>query len=404
MSNKLIDSGNNAAAMAVQLAGAEVIAAYPITPQTPLTEKLSELIAAGKMDAEYVAVESEHSALGVCIGAASAGVRAFTATSSNGLLYMSEQLHWAAGARLPLVMCVVNRGIGAPWSVWNDHQDAISQRDTGWIQVFAKDHQEIVDTTLKAFRLAELVHIPVMVNYDGYYLSHTYMPFEVPEADAVREFLPPYVYQHTLDPQHPESLNTVTLPDARQDIHGVLQGGYMDIRHNLHQEMRLAMEVWEEIDADFRQRFGRGGAPILDPYRCDDAEYIVVAMGTIANQFHDVVERLRQEDGLKVGVLALQMYRPFPTARIAAALQSAKGVMVYEKGLSYGNQGALYADLKSALYPYPQRPQLHNFILGLGGREICTEDLYQTLKTACLREELTAPEQTDPPQWIGLQL
>jgi len=404
MSDKLINSGNTAAALAVQLAGAEVIAAYPITPQTPLTEKLSELIAAGKMAAEYVAVESEHSALGVCIGAASAGVRSFTATSSNGLLYMSEQLHWAAGARLPMVMCVVNRGVGAPWSVWNDHQDAISQRDTGWIQLFAKDHQEIVDTTLKAFRLAELVHIPVMVNYDGYYLSHTYMPFELPEAEAVKAFLPPYSYLHALDPGRPESLNTVTLPDARNDINGVKQGGYMDIRHNLHQEMRLAMEVWEEIDADFRQRFSRGGTPILDPYRCEDADFVVVAMGTLANQFHDIIDRLRQDEGLKVGVLALQMYRPFPTDRIAAALQSAKGVMVYEKGLSYGNQGALYADLKSALYPYPNRPRLHNFIVGLGGRDIRTDDLFQTLKEACRQDDSVAPEQQDPSHWIGLQL
>ncbi len=404
MSEKLIESGNCAAALAVQLACAEVIAAYPITPQTPLTEKLSELIAAGEMDAEYVAVESEHSALAVCIGAASAGVRPFTATSSNGLLYMSEQLHWAAGGRLPMVMCVVNRGVGAPWSVWNDHQDAISQRDTGWIQIFAKDHQEIVDMTLKAFRLAELVHIPVMVNYDGYYLSHTYMPFELPDAEAVKAFLPDYDYKHTLSPERPESLNTVTLPDARNDVNGVKQGGYMEIRHNLHHEMRLAMDVWTEIDADFEQRFGRGGTPILDPYCCDDAEFIVVAMGTVANQFRDVIDRLRENDGIKVGVLALQMYRPFPTAIIAEALQSAKGVMVYEKGLSYGNQGALYADIKSALYPYPARPRLQNFIIGLGGREIRTDDLYNEVKTACLQDDQASPEQNDTPQWIGMQL
>jgi pyruvate ferredoxin oxidoreductase alpha subunit len=404
MSEKRIESGNSAAAMAVQLAAAEVIAAYPITPQTPLTEKLSELIAAGEMDAEYVAVESEHSALAVCIGAASAGVRPFTATSSNGLLYMSEQLHWAAGGRLPMVMCVVNRGVGAPWSVWNDHQDAISQRDTGWIQIFAKDHQEIVDMTLKAFRLAELVHIPVMVNYDGYYLSHTYMPFELPDADAVRAFLPDYDYKHALTPEKPESLNTVTLPDARADINGVKQGGYMEIRKNLHDEMRLAMEVWEEIDADYQRRFGRGGAPILDPYRCDDADFVVVAMGTVANQFHDVVDRLREDDSLKVGVLALQMYRPFPTSIIAEVLQSAKVVVVCEKGLSYGNQGALFADLKSALYPYPSRPQLHNFIVGLGGREIRTDELYSEMKSVCQQESQATPEQNDTPQWIGMQL
>jgi len=404
MGKPRIDSGNAAAALAVQLAGVEVVAAYPITPQTPLTEKLSELIAAGRMDAEYVAVESEHSALAVCIGAASAGVRAFTATSSNGLLYMSEQLHWAAGARLPLVMCVANRGVGAPWSVWNDHQDAISQRDTGWIQLFAKDHQEIVDLTLKAFRLAELMHIPVMVNYDGYYLSHTYMPFELPEPAAVKDFLPPYEYLHTLDPDHPESLNTVTLPDARKDVHGVMQGGYMDLRQNLHQEMRQALEVLEEIDADFGRRFGRGGAPILDPYRCEDAEFVAVAMGTLANQLHDVVDRLREEEGLRAGVLAVQVYRPFPTGQLAAALQQARGVMVFEKGLSYGNQGALYADLKSALYPYPARPALQNYIVGLGGRDIRTEDLYRTMQTACRQGSQGRPEDRDTPQWIGLQL
>ncbi|PLX80596.1 MAG: pyruvate ferredoxin oxidoreductase [Desulfuromonas sp.] len=403
MNHKMIESGNVAAALAVRLAGAEVIAAYPITPQTPLTEKLSQMITRGEMDAEYVAVESEHSALAVCIGAASAGSRSFTATSSNGLLYMSEQLHWAAGARLPMVMCVVNRGVGAPWSVWNDHQDAISQRDAGWIQVFAKDHQEIVDMTLKAFRLAELTHIPVMVNYDGYYLSHTYMPFELPDAADVKAFLPPYEYLHTLDPERPESLNTVTLPDARHDVNGVKRGGYMDIRHNLHEEMRLAMEVWEEIDADFQRRFGRGGAPIFDLYQCDDAEFVVVAMGTLANQFRDVVDRLRHE-GIKAGVLSLQMYRPFPSSHIANLLQSAKGVMVFEKGLSYGNQGALFADLKSALYPFPARPTLHNFITGLGGREIRTEDLYQAVKTSCEPGNQSSPEQTDTPQWIGLQL
>jgi len=403
MSSKCIDSGNNAAAHAARLAGVEVVAAYPITPQTPLTEKLSEWVAGGELDAEYVAVESEHSALGVCIGAAAAGVRAFTATSANGLLYMSEQLHWAAGARLPLVMCVVNRGVGAPWSVWNDHQDAMSQRDTGWIQLFVKDHQEIVDVTIKAFRLAEAVHIPVMVNYDGYYLSHTYMPFELPDAGAVRDFLPPYAYEHALDPQRPENLNSVTLPDARPDAGGVLRGGYMDIRHNLQQEMHQALTVWEEIDADYRRRFGRGGAPVLEGYRLEDAEFVVVAMGTLANQFRDVVDRLRREDGLRVGVLAVQVYRPFPARQLAEALQAARVVMVFEKGLSYGHQGALFADVKSALYPWPARPVLRNFIVGIGGRAIPTAELYRNLKAAC-RQQAPSPEEADTPNWIGLQL
>ena len=185
---KKIESGNVAAALGVQLSKAQVVAAYPITPQTPLTEKLSELIELGELKAEYITVESEHSALAVCIGAASAGARAFTATSANGLLYMSEQVHWAAGARLPLVMCVVNRGVGAPWTVWNDHQDSISQRDAGWVQLYVNDHQEIIDAVVKAYRLAESISIPVMVCYDGYYLSHTYMPFDVPDQEKVDAF------------------------------------------------------------------------------------------------------------------------------------------------------------------------------------------------------------------------
>ncbi len=396
-----IESGNVAAAMAVKLAKAEVIAAYPITPQTPLTEKLSQMIDQGEMDAEYVAVESEHSALAVCIGAASAGVRPFTATSANGLLYMSEQVHWAAGARLPLVMCVVNRGVGAPWTVWNDHQDAISQRDAGWIQLFVKDHQEIMDTTIKAFRLAESVSIPVMVCYDGYYLSHTYMPFEVPEQALVDRFLPPYHYDHTLNPDHPENLNSVTMPDTRIDVHGEVAPSYMDIRHNLHQELIASADRLEQIDREFQALFGRGGNPLMEPYLCDDAEFIVVAMGTLANQFRDVVTQLRQQDGIRAGVLAIHLYRPFPNDRVRRALENAKGVMVYEKALSYGNQGALFGDVKAALYPSDKRPQVENFIVGLGGREIRTETLYDTLKQAC-RGSAEKTGATDTPQWIGL--
>ncbi|RME36628.1 MAG: pyruvate ferredoxin oxidoreductase [Deltaproteobacteria bacterium] len=397
MSRKLIDSGNNAAALAARLAGIDVVAAYPITPQTPLTEKLSEWVASGELEAEYVAVESEHSALGVCIGAAAAGVRAFTATSANGLLYMSEQLHWAAGARLPLVMCVVNRGVGAPWSVWNDHQDAMSQRDTGWIQLFCRDHQEIVDTVIKAFRLAEAVHIPVMVNYDGYYLSHTYMPFELPEESEVRAFVGPYRYEHALDPDHPENLNSVTLPDPRNDREGNLCGGYMDIRHNLQQELHRSLDVLEEIDAEFNRTFGRGGAPVLDAYRIEDAEVVLVAMGSLAHQLRVVTDRLREE-GVAVGVLAVQVYRPFPARHLIQALTGFDKVLVFEKGLSYGHQGALFSDLKSVLYHAPERPLVRGFVAGLGGRVIETETLCQQVRQALDEEDDVASK------WIGVQL
>jgi pyruvate ferredoxin oxidoreductase alpha subunit len=393
----VFESGNVAAALGVKLARAQVIAAYPITPQTPLTEKLSEYVDSGALEAQYVAVESEHSALAVCIGAASAGARAFTATSANGLLYMSEQVHWTAGARLPMVMCVVNRGIGAPWSVWNDHQDSISQRDAGWIQIYAKDHQEILDTVIKAFRLSQEVCIPVMVCYDGYYLSHTYMPFEVPEQDQVDAFLPPYQYRHTLGPEKPTSLNTVTLPGGRLDIHGNFAPGYMEIRRCLHLELRETTLVLERIDSEFKAMFGRGGSPIAERYLCDDAEYLAVGLGSMCNQIKDAVDELREE-GIKAGLLALSLYRPFPSQLALSELSGRRGVVVFEKALSLGNSGALFGDLRAALYECSSRPFVRNYILGLGGRSYKTSDF-----SSAMRESIeTGPEPCDHPSWIGL--
>jgi pyruvate ferredoxin oxidoreductase alpha subunit len=393
----VLESGNVAAATGVKLARVQVIAAYPITPQTPLAEKLSEYVGSGAFDAEYVAVESEHSALAVCIGASSTSARAFTATSANGLLYMSEQVHWAAGARLPMVMCVVNRGIGAPFSVWNDHQDSISQRDAGWIQIYVKDHQEILDTVIKAYRLSEEVCIPVMVCYDGYYLSHTYVPYDVPAQREVDAFLPPYTYRHTLGPEKPTSLNTVTLPGGRMDVNGEFAPGYMELRQCLHVEMKQAIDVYTRIDGEFAEIVGRGGNPIADRYLCDDAEYVAVALGSMAKQMKDVVTRLRTE-GMRVGVLALSLYRPFPSEFIASELAGRKGVIVFEKALSFGHSGALCGDLQAALYPCPARPVVWNYILGLGGRSYKTADFYDAIRQSVQRGDTSV----DNPGWIGL--
>ncbi len=394
---KLIESGNVAAATGVKLARAQVIAAYPITPQTPLTEKLSELVESKQMQAEYIAVESEHSALSVCIGAASAGARAFTATSANGLLYMSEQVHWAAGARLPLVMCVVNRGLGAPWTIWNDHQDSMSQRDAGWIQIYVNSHQEIIDTVIKAYRLAETCSIPTMVCFDGYYLSHTYMPFDIPEQKLVDEFLPSYRFKHTLDPENPENLNTVTMPYGRNDAEGVFRNGYMDIRANHHYEMRQAIQTFTDIDKNYEYLFGRGGNPLFAPYKCEDADYVAVVLGSLSNRLKDIADQLREE-GLKVGVLSLHLYRPFPQKEIRDILESCKGVVVFEKSISYGYQGGVYSDVKAALYSSKNRPFVHNYIIGLGGREITNEDLASAIK----QSGSTAEELDNAPQWLGL--
>ena len=395
----VIESGNVAAAIGVKLARTQVIAAYPITPQTPLTEKLSEFVNKGEMTAQYIPVESEHSALAVCIAASSTGSRTFTATSANGLLYMSEQVHWAAGARLPIVMCVVNRGVGAPWTVWNDHQDAISQRDTGWIQMHACDHQQILDTVLKAFLVAETVSIPVMVCYDGYLLSHSYMPFEIPELEAVDRFLPPFSSDCKLDPNLPLNQNTVTLPDIRPDIHGNMAPGYMEIRHNLQTDLLRSLEVVKDVDDRFEKIFKRGGAPFIETYLCDDAEYVAICMGSLSYQLRDVVDQLRKE-GQKAGVAGIRLYRPFPNQAVADTFSGKKGLVVFEKGLSYGNEGALFTDIKSALYHAGNRPFVHNYIIGIGGREIKTQDLLDTFK-----KSITSGEKNRTvTEWVGLKL
>lgn len=396
----MIEDGNAAAALGVKLAQAQVIAAYPITPQTPLTEKLSQYIESGEMKAQYVMVESEHSALATCIAASSTGARAFTATSANGLLYMHEQIHWAAGARLPIVMCVVNRAVGAPWCIWNDQQDSISQRDTGWIQIYACDHQQIIDDVIKAFSIAEEVSIPVMVCYDGFLLSHTYMPFEAPDRDQVGRFLKPFKPAYALDPENPANLNTVTLPDVRADLTGETAHGYMEIRYLLQEDLRKTIDVVTRTDDEFKQIVGRGGSPLVEPYRCDDAEHIVVGMGSITYQLRVVIDALREE-GLSVGVLGVRLYRPFPDQAVAEALKQARGVVVIEKALSYGYEGALCSDLKAALYENLEdgaRPSVSGRIAGIGGRDIRTADLTDAVRAAVSG----APE--DGPGWVGIKL
>jgi pyruvate ferredoxin oxidoreductase alpha subunit len=397
----IIENGNVAAALGVKLCRAAVIAAYPITPQTPVTERLSEYVEAGEMKAEYIHVESEHSAMAVCIAASSTGARTFTATSSNGLLYMHEQVQWAAGARLPIVMCVVNRAISAPWNVWNDQQDSISQRDTGWIQMYCADHQQIIDSVIKAYWLAEKVSIPIMVCYDGYILSHTYMPFDVPDQGLVDTFLPPFQPDYALNPEEPANLNTVTLPDVRMDVNGELAHGYMEIRYLLHEELRKTLAVAVDAEKRFAEIFGRGGDPYLEPYRCDDADYVAVGLGSITYQLRVSVDALRKE-GINVGVMGVRFYRPFPDVAIAKALKGKKGVIVFEKALSYGYEGALVSDLKSALYEHlagtGHLPLVQNFIAGIGGREIRTDDLTQTFRAA------TRSRIAKEPVWIGLKL
>jgi pyruvate/2-oxoacid:ferredoxin oxidoreductase alpha subunit len=374
MSNVQIITGNQAAALAAKLCGVEVVAAYPITPQSALSEILSNYVESGELKAEYVRVEGEHSALTVCISASTVGARVFTATSANGLLYMHEQLHWAAGSRLPIVMCCVNRGVGAPWTIFNDQQDSLAQRDTGWIQLYCRNNQEIIDTVIQAYRIAESVYCPVMVCYDGFVLSHTMMPVDIPDAVQVRAFLPPYRPHTVLSPDNPMNLNQVLFPGQRRDCEGVLRDGYMEMRYKLQASLEKAPGTIRAANAAFAEAFGRDHGGMLWTYRTDDADLILTGMGSIASEATVAADGLREE-GIRAGVVGIRSYRPFPKEDVRDAFGNARGIVIFEKSISYGYEGGLCSDLKAAFYGTAIRAPIHNYIAGLGGRDVKAREL-----------------------------
>jgi pyruvate/2-oxoacid:ferredoxin oxidoreductase alpha subunit len=396
-STRILD-GNNAAAQAAKLSRVQVIAAYPITPQSPVTEKLSEFVEKGELDAQYIAVESEHSALAVCTSASIVGARTFTASSSHGLAYMHEMLHWTAGARLPVVLACVNRAIGAPWNVLNDQQDSVSQRDTGWIQIYARNNQEILDSIIQAYKIAESVHVPVMVCYDGFVLSHTEMPVNVPSQEDVDRFLPPYRPHTVLDPANPRNYNLVTFANPRANAEGVLCHGYMELRYLLQEALQNSKETIIKVGQEFGEVFGRSYSNTLWANRLDDADTVIVAMGSLAMEATVAADTLR-EAGHKMGVLGLRVFRPFPKADVAKALEKSRLIVVFDKNISYGLEGATCSEIKSALYGSSVRPVVRNFIVGLGGRDIKARELVEAVNRSLLsvREgDLTR----EYPEWI----
>ena len=381
MADVRILTGNEAAAMGVKLCRPGVVAAYPITPQSQLAEILSRYVEGGEMRAEYVRVEGEHSALTVCISASTVGARTFTATSSNGLLYMHEQLHWTAGSRLPVVMCVVNRGVGAPWSIFNDQQDSLAQRDTGWIQFYCRNNQEIIDTLIQAYRIAESLYIPVMVCYDGFVLSHTMMPVDIPDGDMVRGFLPPYKAHTILSPEAPRTINSVLFPWRRPDPEGVLRDGYMEMRYKLEAAMKKALPAIQEANDDFARIFGRDHGGLIWTYRSEGAELLFSGIGSIANEATVAADLLRDE-GIPAGVLGVRVYRPFPRQRVIEATQGARAVMVLQKGTSYGYEGCLTSDFKASLYESTLRVPVVDVVAGLGGRDVKAREIADAGKRA----------------------
>jgi pyruvate ferredoxin oxidoreductase alpha subunit len=360
---KRLMEGSQAVAEFVSMCRPKVVCAYPITPQTHIVEGLARLLAEGKLDAGYVLADSEFTAASVVLGASATGARAYTATSSQGLLLMTEVMFNIAGLRLPVVMTVANRAVSAPINIWNDQQDSMSLRDCGWIQMYAEDVQEAGDMHIQAFEIAEKVNIPVMVCMDGYILTHATETLEVPEQAQVDAYLPPFVPKFYLTPKDPITMGSMAGPDA-----------YMEIRMLLHQAMQQAAKEIKDSAARFATEFGRFRGDLLEGYRTDDAEVLLVSMGSLLGTIKDVVDELRDE-GHRVGVLKVRTVRPFPRNQLHDALHEARVVGVIEKDISLGLEGILCSEIRSAFCGATVTPNISSFVVGLGGRDIRKRDI-----------------------------
>jgi pyruvate ferredoxin oxidoreductase alpha subunit len=358
--------GSVAVAKSVALCRPEVISAYPISPQTHIVEALSDFVRTGELaPCEYLMVESEFGAMSAAIGASAAGARAYTATASQGLLYMVEALYNASGLGLPIVMTVANRAIGAPINIWNDHSDSMSQRDSGWIQLYVESNQEALDVHIQAFKLAEELSLPVMVCMDGFVLTHAFEPVELPEQDEVDGFLPPYEPRQMLDPDDPITIGAMVGPEA-----------FTEVRYLAHAKQMQALDLVPELAGEFAQRFGRPSGGLLRRYRSEDAETIVVALGSVLGTVEEVVDDLRA-DRVRVGALGIRCFRPWPADEVRAALAGAKRVIVLERAFAVGLGGIVAQNVRLALDGLDAA--VFDVVAGLGGRPITKRSLHRLL-------------------------
>ncbi|MCR4433247.1 MAG: pyruvate ferredoxin oxidoreductase [Caldiserica bacterium] len=364
--------GSRGVAEAVRLCRPNVIAAYPITPQTHIVENLSQMVADGLLKAENIRVESEHSAASAVLGASAAGARAYTATTSQGFLLMLEVLYNMAGLRLPVVLTAVNRGISAPLTIHNDIQDSLAARDTGFVQLYAEDNQEALDMHIQAFKIAEdhRVLLPVLIGMDGFILTHSFEPVSLPTQEEVDEFLPPYKPVFYLTPKAPLTMGTKTDPEF-----------YTEARYMLHKAQQNARQVIVEVAQEFKEKFGRFSGDLIDTYLTEDAEIIFVSMGSLVSNLRAIAQELRQE-GKKVGVLKIRAFRPFPFEEIVRAISGAKIVIVMEKDISLGATGVLAQEIRAAFYGKANVPRLSGFVVGLGGRDVTRETVLKGLRLA----------------------
>jgi pyruvate ferredoxin oxidoreductase alpha subunit len=387
-------SGNRAVAEAAKLSKVNVVSAYPITPQTSIVEYLSEHIANGALDAEFVQAESEFGAMSACIGASSVGARVFTATCSQGLALMHELNYVAAGLRLPIVMAVTNRQLSQPLGMWCDHSDAMGERDSGWIQIYVESCQEAFDTVIQAFRVAEnrKVLLPTMVCLDGFILSHTSEPVEVPDGKTIDAFLPPY---------EPDA-DYHTLLDVKKPLAaggGCPPAFTMEFDYKKYEAQETAKKAIRAVAEEFRNTFGREYG-LVEAYRCNDADVIVAGMGTMIGTAKDVADRLREEKGWKVGVLKLRSYRPFPTEEVIKSVSGSKALAVLNRAISYGIGGPVYSDISTALSNEKERPALLNFIVGMGGRDVTQKNIAEIFEKGMVAAKTGAVEKEV--EWVGL--
>jgi pyruvate/2-oxoacid:ferredoxin oxidoreductase alpha subunit len=357
---RVVMSGNYAQSYAARLARVDVVAAYPITPQTTIVEKLADFVADGSLQTQFVRVESEHSALQACISAAALGARTYTATSGQGLLLMHELVHWAPGLRTPVVMGVVNRAVAPPWSLGADHTDTISQRDTGWIQFYAESNQEVLDTLLQAFRLAEdpEVRLPVMVNEDAFFLSHTVEPVDVPDSSLIETFLPRRRARAILVPGEPARLGSFVGPEE-----------YVRFRREVARAMERVPAVFARVEAEYRDLTGRDHGGLVVPYRTEGADAVLLTMGTATTTARRVVDEMRSA-GKKVGVVKLRAFRPFPSGAIREVGATVDRLGVLDRSFTFGSTGAVATEVAASLYAGPHRPALTPFVGGIGGRDV----------------------------------
>lgn len=383
---KMVITGDYAAAYGALLCDVDVVAAYPITPQTLIVEEFSTFVNDGITDAEFIMVESEHSAMSACIAAQAAGARTFTATSSQGLALMHEMLFVASALRLPVVMAVVNRTLAAPIGIWCEHNDSMPERDSGWIQMSCEDNQEVLDMIIMAYKIGENkdVLLPVMPCLDAFILSHTVEPVEAPSSDEVAEFLPKYEPQAILDPDKPMAIGTFTPPEYIQEL-----------RYQTHVAMEKAKDVIKKVTKEFASKFGRDYHGLIEEYRCDDADVVLMTIGTVTGTAREVVDELRQK-GKKVGLIKLRFYRPFPAEEIRKIAENVEAFGVYDRAISYGSGGPLFIETRHALYGL-DLPVL-NFLAGLGGRDVVKGDVEKMYEILLKAKEEKPKEDI---YWIG---